>query len=68
MNHGAASLFTSAALARAARGEIEEALGPDVVARWPWSERLSHIIDMWVWIEEQGDADRTLLGLWRRPI
>jgi hypothetical protein len=41
--------------ARAARGAIESALGPDV-RRWPWSRRLSLWLDALVVLEEVRDA------------
>lgn len=59
--------FTPAALARSARAELEYALGPKVES-WPWSARLSHLLDMYVLLEEQGDDGRTVLGSWWRPI
>jgi hypothetical protein len=37
--------------ARAARGEIEAALGPDV-SLWPWSPALSRWLDVLLVLEE----------------
>jgi hypothetical protein len=46
------SRFTRVELV-AARGEIEDALGP-IVAEWPWSARLSRWIDaLTILLEEQ---------------
>lgn len=39
-------------VARAARGEIEDALGPHIT-RWPWSPRLSHWVDALLALEER---------------
>jgi hypothetical protein len=39
--------------ARAARGQIESALGPDV-RRWPWSISVSRLLDLLIVLEEAG--------------
>lgn len=38
--------------ARAARRQIETALGPDV-RRWPWSIGVSRLLDLWLVLEER---------------
>ncbi len=46
------SALPLAAHARAARAEIENALGPDV-RTWRWSALLSRLVDAYVLIEER---------------
>jgi hypothetical protein len=50
-----AMLSTSTAvLAAQARGEVEHALDRIATAgRWPWRQRLSLLIDLWLMLEEQ---------------
>lgn len=43
--------FTHASVARAARGEVELALGPDI-RTWRWSQRISGWVDALVLLEE----------------
>jgi hypothetical protein len=38
--------------ARAARSQIEHALGPDV-RRWSWSSGVSRLLDLWLVLEER---------------
>ena len=40
--------------ARAARGQVEDALGHDV-RRWPWTLGASRLIDLWLAIEERDE-------------
>jgi hypothetical protein len=39
------------AAARDARGQIEQALGPDV-RRWPWAIGASRLIDLWLALDQ----------------
>ena len=38
--------------ARAARGQVEDTLGADVL-RWIWTIRTSRLIDLWIVVEER---------------